>query len=354
MRGTFRWAVVLAVGLELNGVVQPSHALAGGSGRALCTELDYRDLIKGAEETALPSGHLRVPVVVHLMDRSGEHAVKDAWTQQFDYLRTYFGTTGAFSVNGVWAQAGIRFDIVRVESCTYDRALPATDDDGNIRVPDPSMMRQENPAQQQERIDRYLEINILYGDARAVNIYVWPKLAQRIRGYGEAPRRNRIEVRERRLDAQSTVWYGQANIGCRDLDHVGRRCQLIFAHELGHALGLKHVCRACNGPPTPPPSCCTALCWQPRDYYSYASSTTTPGAMCFVPTPDGLGQCCCGCEPSDDVRDGMNACGQQPKCCDSTFTTSLMQVDATEGTEGMLCDAEAHSARSAVREFFPR
>jgi hypothetical protein len=316
-------------------------------------------MISSAEQTALPYGFLRVPVVVHIMDLHGEDTVKNYWTSpkdmegaQTDYLRRFFGTGSDRGVNAIWAKAGIRFDVEGVERCFYAKSLPATDNIGRLRVPDASTMLAYPPLEQQRTVDSYLEINGLYGSPNKVNIYMWAHLADRAWGYGESARRRRAEVTEHGIEALSTAWY-MADLTCKS-PFQQRVCGLIFAHELGHALGLKHTCRNCEVPTAthPTPACCKARCWElSSDSYYYEDKSPCPG-LCYPGGADEPSGCCCGCEPGATVRDGFNVCGQVFACCNDSFMRWLMYPDGGD-SEGLLCDGEIHSVRSGVREFFP-
>ena len=340
-----RFVALLGVALVLTGCASIAKGIGESSGRALCRPIDYSRMIRTTANTPIEYGVLRVPVAVHIMDRHGENKVLTYWTvprdpAMPDYLTKFFDAEGASSVNKVWAPAGIRFDVEEVHHCLYSRDLPIADGEGKLFLPDPQFLRGSAATQQQAIVDRYLEINQIYGVPRKLNIYLWWHLEGGW-AYGESPRRARIEVTERRIEALSTVWYF-SQLQC-DTPRQAKGCQKIFAHELGHALGLTHICRDCQlcAP-------CRALQWEPRDYYTSAPQCR-PGDLCL---PAEAGDCCR--EPEEAIVDGRNVCGEPYACCNSQTSSAIMfpNAGAVLG-DGVLCDAEVLSARAAAKEFFP-
>jgi len=352
-----------ALTLILLCVASDVFAGGGGWGRAYCSVDDElrkvaRDLIDDADTASRDDekmGYLRVPVAIHLMDVHGRTTVSEFW--KAPKIRSYFGvrdsTPSGPSVNVIWAQAKIRFEVKVVERCTYSPAPPALTADGKVRPPEPAYMRADSREDQQQRIDAYLDVNKTYGAPGMLNVYFWSNIVLAPNGYGESPRRNRVEVALQRLDALPTVWIESGLASCAFESGLG--CRLIIAHELGHGLGLKHTCRVCTE------ECCKPLCLQmgeyfydcggrtccaPRGHYTYCDPTGPP--------PVGSNVCCCGCEPGEEVTEAGNICGDVFGCCKDIFVSQrLMYPDITAPQAGeSLCDGEVHSARSAVREFF--
>lgn len=331
-------------------------------GRAFCTSLDYSSIVQTKRRPA--EGYLRVPLAIHVMDRHGAHEGLRHWTafvpesgrlhrdpERPDVVAMLFGVTSAHAVNTVWEKARIRFVVELVEHCAYAPPVPAMVDD-NVRPPEPALMFPQHPTVQRGMIDGYLALNRLYGLPRMVNLYLWGTfLEEGTDGYGESPRRDRVEVRELLLDPLSAAW---VKAGVCDTTHPeeARECQILVAHELGHALGLKHVCRPCK------PACCTDVCWAPRDRpyhddYHFYKNVAVGAAVCRPMPQPPAASCCCGCEPGVEARDGLNVCGERLACCDDrddVMRARLMHPKPRSKDD--LCEGEIHSVRSAVREFF--
>jgi hypothetical protein len=329
-------------------------ATAGAQRQAIspspCDSLDasYTAVIHDTAGRQLDPGYLRVPVVIHLMTDPDDPPAKQPeqyWTP--DFVRTYLGI-GNLSVNTVWRQASIRFDVVHVERCHY--APPA----GTFRTltsgakamfpPDTMTLRDLLPAAQQDVVDHYLGLNVRYGVPRTLNLYLWRNMGD-ANGYGESPRRNRREVAERGLQALSTVWY-ESGEACGPLAGGGDDCQVPLAHEFGHALALTHSCSPC-GPQPDGRTCCTDLCFMAPDHF-FTCQASQPSSQRWNNW--------CACEILPDANPRPTACGDAYECCGPRHATEhrLMfpKAGGGPGAGSELCRGEIESARSGAREFF--
>jgi hypothetical protein len=350
LKATAHSLALLWLALVLAGCA--SHAGEGRIPGPSCDSLDnvYLSTIGATRNRQLEGSFLRVPVVIHLMTDRVDPA--DKWPEKYwtaDLVATYFGV-GNLSVNAVWAPAKIHFDLKRVQRCFY--APPpgtfklAVSGAKGMFPPDVTTLRERPPAEQQVIIDHYLRLNADYGVSRMLNVYLWRNIFSGVNGYGESPRRNRIEVTERRLEALATLWY-ESWLACGAMPEGGDDCQLSVAHEVGHALGLAHSCYLCGAQPGAG-TCCTDLCWAPRDYYY-----TCPAGDTTSHRWDNW--CACEGQPGEDAVRDLTACGERFQCCDPNDERHRLmypKAGKPKASGFKLCEGEIQSARSGVREFF--
>jgi hypothetical protein len=205
------------------------------------------------ERDLRPRGSERVvPVVLHMMHNTACHRDADdcrllcptstptcQWSPE--RVKRHFGRDGG--INEIWRAAGVRLAVVAVRQCAYDpREFHQDRDEIAPGIP---VETKEMWAVPKGRGQRYDEVNRRFGVGDALNVFLWihtePLGEASITYFGSSPLHPLVGVPKR-----SIVW---ADILCV-LEAPERReaqkftpaaCSRKLAHEVGHALTLRHT-----------------------------------------------------------------------------------------------------------------
>lgn len=238
-----------------SGWTAPPPAEAAVSDRLRCDEEAPRPGVAAwplDRELRARSGERLVPTVVHMMrnavcaededcrSRCPSSTPSCLWTPE--QIDRHFSPTGL--VNEIWKQAGIRLAVVAVRQCDYNpvefRQVPSAIAPG---IPEDSA---EMWAVVGGRGWRYNEVNRRAGISGVLNLFIWLR-AERdnvdsITYFGSSPRHPFVAAPKR-----SIVWTDAFCIGTglpgrpEGTRFTPDTCARKLAHEVGHALTLRHI-----------------------------------------------------------------------------------------------------------------
>lgn len=245
----FVGAVIGLLVMAWSSAIPIREAAAQGLGR--CT-VAARYPVSAAEARA-DRAETVVPVIIHMMmsdvpprDSRWPSDPRSVWDPR--KVTEFFSRTGM--INKIWSQARVRVAIVRVDECPYSPVLLRPDNKADVDVATPEEVGWEH---------FFDEINTRYNarDREALNLYIWIKVGiqQLASAYGTSPRRPTSAVW---VDAFCAL--GNDPRTPEDEQKMApETCARKIAHEIGHALTLRHLCKtsdvASNHPDADLPSC---------------------------------------------------------------------------------------------------
>jgi hypothetical protein len=237
IRGMVVVAVALSAALSFNasGAQQPPP------GGPPCDVL-FEDPTPGAPTVG------NFPVVVHVMQNAGFPA-NNVQNEQDGFptatIKQYFDPDGDF--NRIWTQqqTGIRFVLVKVETCDYTIQQVGAGLGFTVNTPDMPEPVANGLTLAKRVIDIYnattYKVNGVPGAFPGLDVYLFWDI-RNASGFG-APF-NRPSDGKR-----GAIWVD------RECLEPGNHCDRQFAHEVGHFLGLCHVCRLQGGKKKAEPWC---------------------------------------------------------------------------------------------------
>jgi hypothetical protein len=234
--------VVVAVALIAALCFNDSQAQQPPSGGPPCDVL-FEDPTPGALTVA------NFPVVVHVMQNAGFQPQNDVLRAQDGFpaatIRQYFDPNGDF--NRIWnqQQTGIRFVLVRLETCAYTIPQLGSDLGFTVNTPDIPEPVANGLKLAKRVIDDYnardYKVNGATKPFQGLDVYVFWDI-RNASGFGALFKRPSDGKR-------GAIWVD------RECLEAGNHCDRQFAHEVGHFFGLCHVCRLQGGKKKAEPWC---------------------------------------------------------------------------------------------------
>jgi hypothetical protein len=233
MKGFGIGAVIALLAMAWSSAMPIPEATAQGIDR--CTAA-ARYPVNAAEARAGRTETV-VPVIIHMM-MSDVPPRTPRWPSDPRSLWDPGKVTEFFSrdgrINRIWSQANIRVAVVRVDECPYSPVALRPDREADVDVATPEEVGWEH---------FFDDINRRYNarDREALNLYIWIKVGIRqfTSAYGTSPRRPTSAVW---VDAFCVL--GDDRTTPEDEQKMRpETCARKLAHEIGHALTLRHLCK---------------------------------------------------------------------------------------------------------------